>query len=102
MPDCLPPLPAAVEAAAYRIVQEALTNVVRHANASSCTVRLALSDGLEITVEDDGIGLGEGKRAGVGLTSIRERSAELGGVCRIDTAPGTRIHVWLPLDEEQV
>jgi signal transduction histidine kinase len=104
VPDCLPPLPAAVEAAAYRIVQEALTNVVRHANAGACTVRLALSDGLEITVEDDGIGLWEGKRAGVGLTSIRERSAELGGVSRIDTAPGagTRIHVRLPLDEERV
>jgi signal transduction histidine kinase len=103
-PERLPPLPAAVETATYRIIQEALTNVVRHAGARTCTVRLALSDGLEVTIEDDGVGMPAGQRAGVGLTSLRERSAELGGSCRIDAAPGagTRITVWLPLNQERV
>ena len=79
----LPTLPAAVEVAAYRIVLEALTNVVRHAEARTCSVRLALSDVLTIEVSDDGLGLPSQHRAGVGLSSMRERAAELGGTCVI-------------------
>ena len=103
-PERLPSLPAAVEAATYRIVQEALTNVVRHAGARTCTVWLALRDGLKVTVEDDSVGMPASRRAAVGLTSIRERSIELGGSYRIDAAPGggTRIRVWLPLGQERV
>src|ERR687898_418428 len=84
-PDELPPLPAAVEVAAYRIVQEALTNVSRHARASACTVRLACADGRALTIEvtDDGVGLPETPEGGVGLSSMRERAAELGGECEI-------------------
>ncbi len=98
-PEHLPPLPAAVEVAAYRIVQEALMNVVRHARAHSCTVRLALSDGLHLEITDDGIGLPLTYRAGVGLRSMRERALELGGRCAIDRLDdgGTRVHAWLPV-----
>jgi signal transduction histidine kinase len=101
-PGRFPPLPAAVEAAAYRIVQEALTNVVRHANARTCMVRLSLDDGLAVAIEDDGAGMPAGGRAGVGLASMRERSAELGGTFQLDSTPGagTRLRVWLPLDQE--
>jgi signal transduction histidine kinase len=101
-PERLPQLPAAVEVAAYRIVQEALTNVVRHAQAQTCTVRLALGDALDLEVKDDGVGLPQGGRAGVGLTSIRERTAELGGTCRIESTPGagTCIQARLPLHQE--
>ena len=82
-PTPLPELPAAVEVAAYRIVTEALTNVVRHSSASAAVVTLAVEAGvLQISVHDDGINLGAGWQAGVGLTSIRERAAELGGRCR--------------------
>jgi signal transduction histidine kinase len=74
-------LPAAVEAAAYWIACEALTNVARHATASTCQVRLARTDGLELEIGDDGRGLQPG-RAGVGLAAMRERAEELGGTWR--------------------
>ncbi|MDP9476859.1 MAG: GAF domain-containing sensor histidine kinase [Actinomycetota bacterium] len=103
-PAELPPLPAAVEVAAYRIAQEAVTNVVRHAKATSCLVRFSSEDGvLELEVSDDGIGLPEGRRAGVGLHSMRERAEELGGECKIEPAPsgGTRVVARLPLSGER-
>jgi signal transduction histidine kinase len=95
-------LPAAVEVACYRIVTEALTNVVRHARAGSCSVRLELTDGLAVTVRDDGVGLPEGWRAGVGITSMRERVTELGGELVIATLVphGTAITARLPLQEQ--
>jgi signal transduction histidine kinase len=98
-PERMPPLPAAVEVAAYRIVQEALTNVIRHAQACTCAVRLSLGDALDVEVKDDGRGLPPDGRAGVGLTSMRERAAELGGTWRIESLPGrgTCIQARLPL-----
>jgi signal transduction histidine kinase len=102
-PDRLPPLPAAVEVAAYRIVQEALTNVVRHARARTCGVRLTLDeDALGVEIDDDGVGMMPGRRAGVGLASMRERTAELGGTWAIESAPGRGVHirVRLPLHQE--
>jgi len=110
-PCPLPALPAAVEVAAYRIVSEALVNVVKHAQASLCSVTLDVQMGqqgeeLYVEIADDGIGMsGAGSQApgvqasGVGLTSIRERAAELGGRSVIAAAEGggTRIAAWLPL-----
>jgi signal transduction histidine kinase len=98
-PDTFPPLPAAVEVAAYRIVQEGLLNVVKHAQAHTCHIHLRLADGLHIEIADDGIGLLETHTAGVGLHSIRERTAELGGTCEITagTEKGTKIAVCLPI-----
>jgi signal transduction histidine kinase len=97
-PSELPPLPAAVEVAAYRIVQEAITNVVRHAHASTCTVRLEVHDGVCLEIVDDGVGL-NGARAGVGLTSMRERAEELGGRFAIESlaGSGTRVRATLPV-----
>jgi len=98
-PEELPPLAAAVEVAAYRIVQEALTNVVHHAQARNCLIRLALADRLHVEILDDGIGLAAAHSAGVGLLSMRERAAELGGACTIEPAPGggTCVRAWLPI-----
>lgn len=86
-------LPAAVEVAAYRIVIEAINNVSRHACARRCTVRIALGHDLELDVIDEGNGLPAGSRPGVGLTSMRERAAELGGTCTIESLPGGGTHV---------
>jgi len=93
-------LPAAVEVAAYRIASEALTNVAKHANATACTVRLT-ADGETLVVEvaDDGAGIAPGTPSGVGLVSLRERAAELGGRCEIECpeSGGTVVRASLPL-----
>jgi len=97
-PESLPNLPAAVEVATYRIVQEALMNVTRHAKAHSCSVSLSINGHMEIAIEDDGVGIPSAYHAGVGLKSIYERVGELGGSCRIESHPGmgTQIRVSLP------
>lgn len=102
-PEELPSLPAAVEVAAYRIAQEALTNVVRHAQAHHCLVRLELNGALNIEIVDDGVGLPAGGRqnGGLGLLSMRERAVELGGACVIEQASGggVRVLASLPLSK---
>ncbi|WP_324273332.1 sensor histidine kinase [Blastococcus brunescens] len=95
-------LPAAVEVAAYRIASEALTNVARHARATTCRIELARDrDGsLVVTVTDDGAGIAPDAPAGVGLVSLRERAAELGGRCSVTCPPdgGTVVRAVLPVD----
>jgi len=104
-PDPLPPLPAAVEVAAYRIVLEALTNVVRHARANQCQVSLEhTTDHLSITITDDGRGLSPTTSPGVGLISMRERTEELGGQFTMTRPPtgGTNVTAILPLLSTQM
>ncbi|NUW35494.1 sensor histidine kinase [Nonomuraea sp. SMC257] len=99
VPPDLPALPPPVELAAYRIAAEALTNAVRHAMASRCTVTLSATDTLELRVRDDGVGVGAPARRGFGLTSMRRRSEELNGTFELLTGdgPGTHLLVRLPL-----
>jgi len=91
-----------IEAAAYRIVQEALTNVVKHAKATLAFVyirRHVNSPTVTVTIEDNGVGFDPGKvRQGLGLIGIRERVAHLQGTVHLDSAPGkgTRLTVDLP------
>jgi signal transduction histidine kinase len=92
-----------VETSAYRIVQEALTNVAKHARATKCRVYLQrLPKTVLITIEDDGIGFdADAQHAsgrGLGLIGIRERVSELRGTIRLESAPGsgTRLTVELP------
>jgi PAS domain S-box-containing protein len=101
VPGSMPPLPAAVEVAAYRIAQEAMTNAVRHARASNCLVRIALDEEtgvLSLEIEDDGRGIGEKRKGGVGMHSMRERAEELGGKCTIESSlvGGTLVSAQLP------
>jgi signal transduction histidine kinase len=100
-PEQLPPLPAAVEVAAYRIALEAINNAERHAAARTCVVRIALDEvaaALRVEIVDDGRGIGEERGTGVGLSSMRERAAELGGRFSVEAPPagGTRVRAYLP------
>jgi signal transduction histidine kinase len=115
-PETLPPLPAAVEVAAYYITLEALTNVQRHAAAQQCIVRLALvpRDGddssvlttlgvpiLELEIIDNGRGMRARAQThgnGLGMRSMQERAAELGGRCTVEAGAGggTRVYARLP------
>jgi signal transduction histidine kinase len=97
-------LESTTEVAAYRIVQEALTNVARHARATACEVELRCSDEmLTLLVSDDGVGFAAGDEppgsSHLGLRGIRERAAALGGTFEVTSRPGrgTRIRVELPL-----
>ena len=100
-PEELSRLPAAVEVACYRIAQEALANVVRHAGADYCSIRIRPDDeacALIVEIEDDGRGIRPDDRAGVGMISMRERTEELGGRCAVTTLPGggTLVRAILP------
>jgi len=99
----MPPLPAAAEVAAYRIVLEAFTNIINHAQASACHIKVrAKKDSLLLEITDNGQGMNKDARVGVGLTSMRERAAELGGDCVIENVPqgGLCVKAWLPLGKE--
>ena len=100
--DGLADLPAPVEMACYRIVAEALANIARHARASRCAVRVHLDNGVCVDVCDDGVGLTEGWRPGVGIASMRERVTELGGELGIEPClpHGTRVAARLPVREQ--
>jgi signal transduction histidine kinase len=99
----LPPLPPDVETAAYRIAQEALTNVARHARATAAAVEMRTSAGrLEVAVADDGSGFVpevSGRPPGLGLVSMRQRAEALGGDLTVTSGPGgTRVVAGLPLE----
>jgi signal transduction histidine kinase len=98
--DVPPDLPAATEAAAYLITSEAVTNAMRHSGGDHCDVELrAASPWLVITVADDGHGIPESAPRGVGLTSMRDRAAEVGGLLEVTTtAEGTVVRTHLPLE----
>jgi signal transduction histidine kinase len=94
----VPRLDPAIEASAYFVVAEALTNVAKHSNAQSAEVRAWARDGvLHVEVRDDGVG--GARAAGSGLVGLTDRVAALGGRLRIDSPPngGTLIAVTLPL-----
>lgn len=100
LPHDLPGLPAAVEVAIYRILAEALANVISHAGASNAYVAILVDeDTVSLDVVDDGAGLPKKpRREGIGLTSMRDRTQEIGGQYLITTVPegGARMHAILP------
>ncbi len=100
-PEPMPKLPAAVEVAVYRIASEALHNVVKHAQATDCEVRIELDGGcLILKVIDNGKYLAGEIQAGVGLTSMKERAVELGGTLAIqpNEPSGTCVLARIPIE----
>jgi PAS domain S-box-containing protein len=100
-------LAPAIETTLYRIVQEAITNVLRHARATTATVALTLAAAsIRITVQDDGIGfdvaasLANARRTALGLAGMRERAALAGGTVTLDSEPGTGTTVTVELPRE--
>jgi signal transduction histidine kinase len=100
-------LPTEVTTATFRIVQEAITNVIRHAHAGRVHVRLQrAAEGLTTTVEDDGVGLpdesfsGAHRRQALGILGMQERAGALGGRLEVTRRQphGTQVVLWLPLD----
>lgn len=92
-------LPAAVEVAAFRIAIEAVANAARHGKARMCTVEVVNNGAVTVSVSDDGSGLPDGWRAGVGVTSMRERAGELGGSVSLTSTAGrgTNVLATLPV-----
>lgn len=99
--QALPPLPAAVETAAYRIAVEAMTNSARHAGADRCEVLLSADGQLHLRVEDDGVGVPIPPAPGVGISSMTSRAADVGGRLRVErrASGGTTVIADLPLAE---
>jgi signal transduction histidine kinase len=95
----LPPLSAALEVAAFRIITEAVTNTVRHSQATTCRVGLETRDGqLHLTVADNGQGFDPASpNGGNGLHTMRERAEELRGQLRVNSPPGTTVMAELPI-----
>ena len=99
IPAELPALPAAVEVAAYRITTEAVTNALRHGQATACRVSLRADRALHVEVHDNGAGAAAAWHPGIGLRSMSERAAELGGTLTAGpTNHGGRVHALLPLE----
>jgi signal transduction histidine kinase len=106
-PETLPHLPAAVEVAAYRIVLEAFSNVVHHSQATKCdiTIRVERQNSgslFYVDIKDNGQGLPDKHRTGVGIVSMRERTSELGGSITIESSrgSGTLVRACMPFSEE--
>jgi two-component system sensor histidine kinase UhpB len=102
--DDLPPLGAAAELVIYRVAQESLTNVIRHAHAARCEVSVRAEPGqVVLTVSDDGVGLpaGEDLDGGTGVTGMRERALLVDGRLRLGPRPGggTEVVLHVPLHE---
>lgn len=93
-------LSAALDTAVLRIAQEACTNVLKHAQATRCSLTVDVeSDLLRMEIADDGVGLPTAAAPGVGLSSMAERAAELGGTCEVAPGPdgGTTVAVRIPI-----
>jgi signal transduction histidine kinase len=103
-PEDFPRLGSELETTIFRIVQEALTNVYRHAEAQKATIRLAIRENkIVITVSDDGKGLPDsvadfdGDKIGIGIAGMRQRVKELGGELRLGRGnPGTLVEATIP------
>jgi len=99
-PESLPKLDGIRETTLFRIVQESLTNVHKHAKALNVRVSAATNGkDFRLEISDDGVGFSDGLREGVGMRGMRERVHELGGTLRVESGEqaGTSIIAWIPV-----
>ncbi len=110
-PETMPRLEEAIDMTAFRIVQEAFANILKHAQATAVRLEVRVDESLHLIIEDNGRGFEADSatarsRHAIGLNSMRERALLVGGECRIESVPGqgTRVSVRLPfsLQEENV
>jgi signal transduction histidine kinase len=103
IPVKLPTLPAAAEVACYLIIQEALTNVMRHSGSNECRILITTNGNLHIEIKDEGRGISPEHRRGVGLRSMRQRAEELGGSFEVKSPiqGGTQVVIDLPLQMDE-
>lgn len=87
-------LPEAAELAVYKIIMELVTNILRHSGATEAIVQFTFQDdGLELLVEDDGVGIGQTYKAGLGISNIRHRIEQMKGRFHLDTRPGNTTYI---------
>lgn len=99
----LPPLPTAFQLALYRVIQELVQNIIKHAAATEAIVQLSCEDDLlSVTVEDDGQGMNAAHRRGAGLKSIEARVHEFAGRLHIESTPGIGTTVHLEFSVEKI
>lgn len=102
MPESLPQFDTETEAALFRVVQESLTNVHRHSRASRVAIRAAVTTNeFQLSIRDNGVGLADGYREGVGIRGMRERLAELNGTLNVASGHhgGSTIVASIPLSK---
>jgi signal transduction histidine kinase len=95
--DDLPPLPAPVEATAYFVAAEAVTNALKHANATTIRITLRCGEVLDLTITDDGVG-GADLLRGTGLLGLRDRVSALDGELTVHSGLGTTVRATLPVE----
>jgi signal transduction histidine kinase len=95
--DDLPPLPAPVEATAYFVAAEAVTNALKHANATTIRITLRCGEVLDLTITDDGVG-GADLVRGTGLLGLRDRVSALDGELTVHSGLGTTVRATLPVE----
>lgn len=92
----------------FRVAQEALNNIRKHANATQVLLSIQNGNGIDLIIQDDGVGFEQstlnGDSRGLGITTMKERTALIHGVCEIDSKPGqgTRVHVWVPTTPQRM
>lgn len=92
----------------FRVAQEALNNIRKHANATQVMLSIQNGNGIDLIIQDDGVGFEQstlnGDSRGLGITTMKERTALIHGVCEIDSKPGqgTRVHVWVPTTPQRM
>ena len=102
IPDPLPTFKETTRTALFRFVQECLTNVHKHANASSIAIRVAINDQeLRLELADNGVGFADDARAGIGIRGMGERLKELGGTLEVLSEPnlGSSVVATIPLNQ---